>query len=83
LINSEGSDQLTAPKVKPSSNLREKFAMMAIEAKPKRHSVELLAPLPCDGVEPQSASEEAAVPLPPPMLTQAKRTVKRPAPGPL
>jgi hypothetical protein len=65
--------------------LKEKIALLASESKPKRHSVEPLVPLPCDGVElptAESVRDQASINLPPPMLTQAsKRNVKKPTPG--
>jgi hypothetical protein len=85
-LNPENSERVNAPEVKPRSNLREKIALLAIESKPKRHSVEPLAPIPCDGVEPQNtegAHDEASITLPPPMLTQARRNVKKPTAGQL
>jgi hypothetical protein len=85
-LGNENIERATALEVKPRSNLREKIALLAMESKPKRHSVEPLVPIPCDGVELQNtegAQEEAAVTLPPPMLTLARRNVKKPTAGQL
>jgi hypothetical protein len=74
-LSGENSELGAALEVEPRPSLREKIALLAIESKPKRHSVEFLVP--------QTANEEASIALPPPMLTQAKRNVKRPTPAQL
>jgi hypothetical protein len=75
--NSENCDRPNVLEVKPRLILRDRIAHLALQSKPKRHSVE---PLPCDRVDAPSVdntNDEPSVTLPPPMLAQAKRNVKK------
>jgi hypothetical protein len=81
----ENSDQpVTHLEAKPRANLKEKMAGLAIDAKPKRHSVEPLSPTPCEGTESQKeepATDDASMSTPAPILKLAKRNVRKPAPA--
>jgi hypothetical protein len=70
--------------VRPRSNLRDKLASLANDAKPKHRSFEPMAPIMCEGTDlPQNdpVTGEPSEPTPTPMLKLGKRSVRKPAPS--